>query len=468
MVIRTCQQMEDSVARERRSLLIAMLLLLCTSIGCSQTAMADAIVGPYEVIAYEHPNFQAITKSWRLAPGMRQLLVEDVGRELNDHIDALRIGEKVGVALFDGAYFAGPWWCFESTTRDVGFPTRNRASSLIVYPKEAGGPLGVELQGNWTTQFFPLPELATESVAGFPTIGGTLNDAVGYVQIYGNYSEMEASLFEHEEFQGKQLTLPEPGGTRTLLPLSQYQMDRAVSSLRLVWTGSRRPGLETPPTIAEPVSGFGTATIDGMMSPAEWDSAASIEFEAILPPDYRYASDTAPAVLYVMNDRENVYLGVRINRVGFSGGGASFAFDNDNDGITEPGEDVLQLGHPGAFVDSVVHTACGSPVVVLCSEADQILGTSRDGTGASSDNGAFTFFELSHPLNSADLNDFGLVGGDTVGFAMTLWLSVGIEPALSIAADARAVPVVGYYQIRIVETELSSFTTPSTGGDPKG
>jgi len=419
-------------------------------IGHSATSMADAVVGPYEVIAYEHANFQAITKSWRLTPGVRQLLVEDVGRELNDHIGALRIGERVGVALFDGAYFAGQWRCFESSTSDVGFPTRNRASSLIVYPKEAGGPLGIELHGNWTTQFFPLPELATESVAGYPTIGDTLNDRVGHVQIYG---EMEAVLFEHEEFQGKKLTLPEPGGTQTILALSQYQMDRAVSSLRLVWTGPRRPVLETPPSVTEPVSGFGTATIDGMMSPGEWDSAGSIEFEAILPPDYRYASDTAPAVLYVMNDRKNIYLGVRINQASFSGGGASFTFDNDNDGITEPGEDVLQLGHPGVFADGVVQTACGSPVVTSCSESDQILGTTQDGAGVSSDNGRFTFFELSHPLNSTDLNDFGLAGGDTVGFAMTLWLSVGIEPTLSIAADARAVPAVGYYQIRIVETD---------------
>ena len=434
-------------------LLIAMLLSLCTFIGHSQTATADAVVGPYEVITYEHANFQAITKSWRLTPGMRQLLVEDVGRELDDHIDSLRIGERVGVALFDGAYFAGQWRCFESSTPDVGFPTRNRASSLIVYPKEAGGPLGVELQGNWTTQFFPLPELATESVASYPTIGNTLNDTVGHVQIYGGYGEMEAELFEHENFQGKQLILPEPGGTHTILALSQYQMNRAVSSLRLVWTGHRQPVLETPPPVAEPVSGFGTATIDGRMSPREWDGAGSIEFEAILPPDYRYASDMGRAVLYVMNDRKNLYLGVRINQVGFSGGGASFTFDNDNDGTTEPGEDVLQLGHPGAFVDGVVHTACGSPVVAFCSTSDQILGTTQDGAGVSSDNGRFTFFELSHPLNSTDVNDFGLASGGTVGFAMTLWLSVGIEPTLSIAAESRVIPPIGTRQILIMETD---------------
>jgi len=289
-------------------------------------------------------------------------------------------------------------------------------------------------------------------VAGYPTVGDSLKGAVSYVQIYGDYGEMEVVLFEHEDFQGKQLILPEPGGTNTFLALSQHQMDRAVSSLRLVWTGHRRLVLEMPPPITEPVSGLGTATIDGMMSPGEWEAAGSIEFEAILPPDYRCASDTAPAVLYVMNDRNNIYLGVRIDQAGFSGGGASFTFDNDNDGITEPGDDVLQIDHAGSFVDAAVHTACGSAVVAFCSQSDQILGTTQDGAGTSSGNGRFTFFELSHPLNSTDLNDFGLAGGDTVGGAMTLWLSVGIEPNLSIAASARAVPAVGYYQIRIVET----------------
>ena len=95
------------MSKASRLLLVTMIVSLCLFIGYSKLTKAHTDLSPYEVIAYEHANFQAITKSWRLAPGMRQLLVEDVGRELNDHIDALRIGERVGVALFDGAYFAG-------------------------------------------------------------------------------------------------------------------------------------------------------------------------------------------------------------------------------------------------------------------------------------------------------------------------------------------------------------------------
>jgi len=434
----------------RRTSFIAGLVSLCALIGHGQILMADGVVGPYEVIAYEHANFQAITKSWRLAPGMRQLLVGDVGPELNDHIDSLRIGKRVGVALFDGAYFAGPWRCFESTTSDVGFPTRNRASSLIVYPKEAGGPLGVELQGNWSTQFFPLPELATESVAGYPTVGDRLNGGVGYVQIYGDVGEVTVALFEEKAFGGRQLIL-EPSHTRSLLSLGQYEMARAVSSLRVTWTGSEQPVLEEPPSTTDLISGLGTATIDGVMAAGEWDGAGSIEFEAILPPDYRYAVDTAPATLYVLNDRENLYLGIRIGQVGFSGGGAAFIFDDENDGRMGPGEDVVRIDRAAGFVDGVLHTACGSPVVVLCPESDRLLGTTQDGAGASLDNGEFTFFELSHPLNSSDPNDVGLAGGDVLGFSMTLWLSVGIEPTHSIAAESTVVPMTGARRIRIAE-----------------
>jgi hypothetical protein len=73
--------------------------------------------------------------------------------------------------------------------------------------------------------------------------------------------------------------------------------------------------------------------------------------------------------------------------------------------------------------------------------------------GASSDNGIFTSFELSHPLNSTDINDFVLTAGNIVGLFMTLGLSTGIQPALFIAAETRVVPPIGYRQILVVEED---------------
>ena len=58
-----------------------------------------------------------------------------------------------------------------------------------------------------------------------------------------------------------------------------------------------------------PFSGFGTATIDGRMSPEEWDNASRLEFTANV-----WDGSTTPATLFVMNDDRKLYLGVRFAR----------------------------------------------------------------------------------------------------------------------------------------------------------
>ena len=438
------------MSKARRSLFVTMIVLVCLFIGYSELTKADADLGPYEVIAYEHGGFQAITKSWRLAPGMRQRLVDYVGDELNNMLASIRIGENVSVALFDEPHFGGKWRTYDASTRKLSYPMLNRTSSLIVYPKEAGGPLGIELVGNWRRQFFPLPELAEETEALYPYVGSVMDDGAESVRIFGNYGDIEAVLFEHRDFTGQQMTLSGSERADASIYLGQYQMERLVSSLRLVWAGPSPSGIDPIPSNAEPLSGVGTAIIDGVMSSGEWANAGTIEFEAILPPAPYFASDTVPAFLYVMNDANNIYLGVGINHAGFSGGEITFCFDNDNDGIQEAGEDVLRLSHSGTFIDGAYHTACeGSPPPVLCFVADTILGSTQDGTGAVSESGLFTFYELSHPLDSEDANDLGLSEGEAVGFAATLWLSSGVQPALFIAAEDRVVPPIGYRQIQI-------------------
>ena len=429
---------------------LAMLVFLCLFVGYSRPTTADAVVGPYEVIAYEHAEFMAITKSWRLAAGMRQRLVDDVGDELDNMLASIRIGEEVGVALFDEPHFGGKWQTYEVSTHRLRSPMLNRTSSLIIYPKRAGGPSGIELVGIWQRQFFPLPEIAEETVALYPQVGDIMDDRAESVRIYG---EVETVLFEQADFTGKQITLPESERVDADIYLGRYQMERSVSALRLAWTGPPPTRIDPVPSIADPVSGVGTAAIDGVMHPREWDHAGAIRFDAILPPDYRYAADTVPATLYVMNDAHHMYLGVCIEQAGFSGGEITVYFDNDNDGIKEAGDDVLRLSLSGAFVDATHHTVCEvSPAPSLCVEADTALGTTRDGAGTCSDNGVVTFFELSRPLNGTDVNDVSVGAGGSVGVAVTLWLSVGIEPTLSIAAEARAVPAVGYYPIRIIKT----------------
>jgi hypothetical protein len=158
------------------------------------------------------------------------------------------------------------------------------------------------------------------------------------------------------------------------------------------------------------LTGWGTATIDGVFSLAEWDTAGSIDF-----PVYLRDGGATTGKLYVMNDQNNLFLAAQV--VQSSLGAMSqifFEFDNDNDDVwPEAGDDCVILNQYGFFDDyrdangngpSDTQPSSGPP------------GT-NDGQGACANNGHFTTFELSHPLDSADdAHDFNLKAGDTVGF----------------------------------------------------
>lgn len=187
------------------------------------------------------------------------------------------------------------------------------------------------------------------------------------------------------------------------------------------------------------LSGLGTATIDGVLAPGEWDGAAASAFLANVPAND--GGGTTPATLLVMNDDANLYLGVKVLRTqlntgdfGFGLDQAVFEFDNNHDeGPPEEGDDILVLT-PGvnilgvsAFFDEVRTTRPPCPQGVgLCGFLDiqlDVPGT-NDGAGAATNNGSFSFFEMSHPLDSGDdLNDFSLTPGSTVGFTLLVNLS---------------------------------------------
>jgi hypothetical protein len=186
------------------------------------------------------------------------------------------------------------------------------------------------------------------------------------------------------------------------------------------------------------LSGFGAATIDGQLGPAEWDSAAKVDFLVNLP--LSDGGGTTTGTLFVMNDGANLYLGVKVLRaqlntgdLGFGLDQVVFEFDNDhNGGPPADGDDILLLS-PGVnilgvstFFDEARTSRLPCPAGLLCGLLDVQLNVpgTNDGAGAASNNGSFSFFEISHPLDSADdLNDFSLTPGFTAGFALQVNLS---------------------------------------------
>jgi hypothetical protein len=183
--------------------------------------------------------------------------------------------------------------------------------------------------------------------------------------------------------------------------------------------------LKTPPSHVSAHSGnifgpaCGEATIDGIVTPAEWSSASTQTFQMVSP------GGAAPftATLYVMNGGNYLYLGITINDDEFStigtwlpnGDGFRIDFDNDHGGtLFARYDDVLGMsaGAPqfedGYIYDEVNHS----------SQADVKGGGTSNGTGAASRVGDLNHFELKHPLCSGDFLDYCLHPGDTIGFRL--------------------------------------------------
>jgi hypothetical protein len=183
--------------------------------------------------------------------------------------------------------------------------------------------------------------------------------------------------------------------------------------------------------------GLGTATIDGMLAPGEWDGAARVDFLAEVP-----AIDgggTVPATLRAMNDGTALYLSVQ---VGYAAGTVEpeFDFDNNHSGTRDPGDDTffasVSPSNVVTFVDDFRFGCPGAPPgTTWCglfdTDADPALpppGTT-DGTAGASRPPGVTVVELAHPLDSADdAHDFSLHVGSVVGVEMRLLLLSAVIP----------------------------------------
>ncbi|MCK4787365.1 MAG: putative Ig domain-containing protein, partial [Desulfobacteraceae bacterium] len=196
--------------------------------------------------------------------------------------------------------------------------------------------------------------------------------------------------------------------------------------------------------------------IDGVMSPGEWDSALEIGFNVNLPP-YGSEGGTTPGTLFIMNDNKNLYLAVRYPQsIGDIGESLTFEFDNNGDeGPRENGDDVIGI-NPGYFTDSFRTnedppcTGGGSHLPGYCAPRDVHPGLvppgDNNGMGAWGNDGTYTAYEASHPLNSQDSShDFSLSPGDLLGIRFDLHIVTG--PGNS--HDVTTFPASGWLVVEI-------------------
>jgi hypothetical protein len=153
---------------------------------------------------------------------------------------------------------------------------------------------------------------------------------------------------------------------------------------------------------------FGTATIDGQLSAGEWDGASSYDFTVTT------LDGTTPATLFVMNDYQSVYLAVRVAASSLPYSSVSFEFDNHDVGaLFLAGDDAIVLNSALGLFDDVRLENGNAPT-------DVEVGGTNDGAVAVTNDGQYSYYELSHPLNSGDPNDLAVAPGDTIGYLMNL------------------------------------------------
>jgi len=167
-----------------------------------------------------------------------------------------------------------------------------------------------------------------------------------------------------------------------------------------------------PQTHAAVLSGWGTATIDGVINPSEWAGADTLPF-SVGPGPYT-------GTIYMMNDATNFYIAITVNgdtNLNF-GDGVLIHFDNDNGGeaTLEVGDDYIWHQDLSLFRDDFWMGASYAP--------DASFGGTTDGSSVASRVSSTNHFELSHPLDSTDdSHDFSLSTDQRVGFHIRVIVS---------------------------------------------
>lgn len=217
----------------------------------------------YVVEFYEHSDYRGNSKRVELERGQRHALIEFVGWDLNDRLSSMRIGRGVGVVLFRDRDFKGPVVIYEFDVPLVDHDVNDWASSVIVFDKELGGPLGVwvgerddpskifSTSFNGQVRFFPLPEDAGDMEARYFRID-EFNDNVEWVVLgpagrgmfrssgsgYSRYgrsrggiAQVEVAIYEHGDMRGRSVVLPTRTSGGQTFSMQDLNFNRIASSM---------------------------------------------------------------------------------------------------------------------------------------------------------------------------------------------------------------------------------------------
>lgn len=200
----------------------------------------------------------------------------------------------------------------------------------------------------------------------------------------------------------------------------------ADGSASATWTLSTTPGGNTATATVGGVTatwnanGVCQVTIDGVFAPNEWVCGTMRPFTASI------SGGSTPAEVHWQNDGVNLYLAVRVKQSTLvKPNSLRFDFDNDGLGIHNTGDDAIGYDAGAAsFFDHYLTAKCASNGQSGCGSADTVR---RDGAGAIGNDGTWTVYELSHPLQGTAGEDFIRSAGQNLGFFLTLRIGNGAQ-----------------------------------------
>ena len=127
-------------------------------------------------------------------------------------------------------------------------------------------------------------------------------------------------------------------------------------------------------------------TIDGTFSTFEWDAANS----------YPVSFGAMVGTVYVGRTSTDLYLAIVAGDAGGAAGDSDFVFDNNDDGVIQPGEDLIALNHGELGTDWYAINSG------LSTQYDTTGGGTNDVTAKETNTGEVTYVEYRHPLCSSD------------------------------------------------------------------
>jgi Bacterial Ig domain/Peptidase family C25 len=197
-------------------------------------------------------------------------------------------------------------------------------------------------------------------------------------------------------------------------------------------------------------------TIDGTVNAAEWADAQQ----------YSLGFTGHPGTLWVKHTATTIYFAARISDAPGAITDLSLYFDNNHNGIKDPGEDgVISDPTDGDFFFSPTPAPGQHPRDTEDGGTNDVVAAKGFDLGAGQ-----SMFEMSHPKNSADdAHDFSVANGQTVGLHLEYFTS---GPSFFEYPAANFMDVGNFVDLVISNVDLQAptvtVTNPPGGSDLSG